>query len=54
MDVAAHRADFETCWQGVADYKKAPFVDSWRDVVEPCVCVGYAEVLCVHTVHEVA
>jgi hypothetical protein len=54
MNITAYRPDFETCWQGVADNQEAPFVDSWRNVIESCVGIGYAEVLCVHAIHEVA
>jgi hypothetical protein len=54
MHVAAYRPDFETGWQGVADHKQAPLIDSWWNVVEPCVGEGRAKILCVHAVHEVA
>lgn len=54
VDVASHCADFESCWQCVADYQQAPLINSGRDMVQPCIGVGHTEVLCVHTVHEVA
>ena len=52
MNIAPYRSDFETCWQSIADYKEAPFVNSRRDVIEPCVGEGHAKVFCVHAVHE--
>ena len=54
MNIAAYCTDFESCWQGITDYQEPPLVDSRRDVVESCVGVGYAEVLCVHAIHQVA
>jgi len=54
MNVPADRADFKTCWQGVTDDEKTPFVNSWWNVIEACVRERHAEVLCVRAVDEVA
>jgi hypothetical protein len=52
MHIATYRSDFETRWQGIADYQQAPLVDSRRHTVKSCVSEGHPEVLCVHAVHK--
>ena len=52
MHIATYRSDFETRWQGIADYQQTPLVDSRRDMVKPSVSEGHPEVLCVYAVHK--